>query len=337
MKIIMDTHVHSNASDGSLKPSEVVDLAKSLGLEVIALTDHDTVAGVQEAIDRGKEIWLRVIRGTEIDAKYRSGKLLVDNEILGLDIDLGSIRPFTEERTMARRKSFENYVSALNSYIGSQDFNERNEEMRYKLGNVQPLSVSEIVSWLNEKNKYENPQPFLSKWTLLKYMLEKFVILPEDINEIAMKSNFFQEEFRKEYSFLFKGELEKPSMYEAIKAVKNAGGKAILAHPGFSKAYEGGMVKEWRRPKKEWFLASSKELTPFEFVKDLVDHGLDGVEIYYYVGNDERHAIMQDRINMYFKEMAEKLKIMTTYGSDFHGPKNGDVVMGKFGSEKIYL
>lgn len=50
----IDLHVHSNKSDGTLSPSEVVRLAKEKNLKAIALTDHDTVAGVKEAIEEGK-------------------------------------------------------------------------------------------------------------------------------------------------------------------------------------------------------------------------------------------------------------------------------------------
>lgn len=48
----IDLHVHSNSSDGTLSPEEVVLLAKSKGLSAIALTDHDTVSGVETAIKK---------------------------------------------------------------------------------------------------------------------------------------------------------------------------------------------------------------------------------------------------------------------------------------------
>ena len=47
----IDLHVHSNASDGSLTPTEVADEAMRMGLSAIALTDHDTVDGVAEILD----------------------------------------------------------------------------------------------------------------------------------------------------------------------------------------------------------------------------------------------------------------------------------------------
>ena len=51
----IDLHVHSNASDGSLTPTEVADEAMRMGLSAIALTDHDTVDGVAEILDYTKD------------------------------------------------------------------------------------------------------------------------------------------------------------------------------------------------------------------------------------------------------------------------------------------
>ena len=51
----VDLHVHSNASDGTFSPSQVVELAKNAGLDAFALTDHDTTAGVPEALEKGRD------------------------------------------------------------------------------------------------------------------------------------------------------------------------------------------------------------------------------------------------------------------------------------------
>lgn len=60
--------MHSTASDGSLPPSEVVAAAAAAGLSAIALTDHDTMAGVEEAIIAGNAAAIRVVRGVELSA-----------------------------------------------------------------------------------------------------------------------------------------------------------------------------------------------------------------------------------------------------------------------------
>jgi len=64
----IDLHSHSVASDGALAPAAVVRAARDAGLEAIALTDHDTVAGIPEALAAGAELGVRVIPGCELSA-----------------------------------------------------------------------------------------------------------------------------------------------------------------------------------------------------------------------------------------------------------------------------
>lgn len=84
----IDLHVHSNASDGTLTPTQVVERAIEKGLTAIALTDHDTVDGIEEAMKAAKTSTnagrpIRVIAGTEISAEYKHR----DIHILGLFVD----------------------------------------------------------------------------------------------------------------------------------------------------------------------------------------------------------------------------------------------------------
>lgn len=64
----VDLHIHSTFSDGILRPAEIVDLAESLGVLAIAITDHDTAAGTDEAVTRGIEKGVEVISGIEISS-----------------------------------------------------------------------------------------------------------------------------------------------------------------------------------------------------------------------------------------------------------------------------
>jgi predicted metal-dependent phosphoesterase TrpH len=65
---VIDLHIHSTYSDGELTPVELVDLAESQGLSAIAITDHDTAGGIDEAIQRGIEKGIEVITGIEISS-----------------------------------------------------------------------------------------------------------------------------------------------------------------------------------------------------------------------------------------------------------------------------
>ena len=73
-------HTHSTASDGSLTPTELVQEAKGLELEAIALTEHDTIAGLPEAISARQAAGLEIIPGVEISAEFAPGTM----HILGL-------------------------------------------------------------------------------------------------------------------------------------------------------------------------------------------------------------------------------------------------------------
>jgi 3',5'-nucleoside bisphosphate phosphatase len=73
----VDLHVHSTASDGSLPPERVVERARGAGLAAIALTDHDTVAGVPAALEAGERLGLRVIAGCEFSAAAPWGEMHV--------------------------------------------------------------------------------------------------------------------------------------------------------------------------------------------------------------------------------------------------------------------
>jgi len=83
MKKYIDLHVHSTASDGSFPPAEVVRQAKAGGLTAMALTDHDTVDGLAEAVAAGAREGVEVIPGVEISARCPGGTM----HILGLFVD----------------------------------------------------------------------------------------------------------------------------------------------------------------------------------------------------------------------------------------------------------
>jgi hypothetical protein len=80
---LVDLHVHSTASDGRFTPRQIVAHAAEVGLKALALTDHDTVAGVPEALDAGRTLGVEVIAGVEISAEFEDGAC----HILGYFID----------------------------------------------------------------------------------------------------------------------------------------------------------------------------------------------------------------------------------------------------------
>ena len=80
----VDLHCHSTASDGTFTPTQVIDLARRNGLTAIALTDHDTVAGCEEAGRRAAEVGIDFLPGIEISAAFPHPGTL---HLLGYGID----------------------------------------------------------------------------------------------------------------------------------------------------------------------------------------------------------------------------------------------------------
>lgn len=72
---MIDLHTHSTASDGTLSPSALVRYAAGKNLRAIALTDHDTVEGLPEAIEAGRAVPIEVVPGIEISAEWQTGTM----------------------------------------------------------------------------------------------------------------------------------------------------------------------------------------------------------------------------------------------------------------------
>ena len=65
-----DLHLHTYYSDGKESPATVVQRAKAMGIDVMAITDHDGMGGVEEAVEEGRRLGVRVVRGVEFSAEY---------------------------------------------------------------------------------------------------------------------------------------------------------------------------------------------------------------------------------------------------------------------------
>ncbi len=88
----VDLHLHTTASDGVMTPTEIVKYAKAKGLRAIAITDHDTIEGLEEGLAEAGKIDLEVIPGIEISAEHSPGSM----HLLGYFIDI--YHPLLHER-----------------------------------------------------------------------------------------------------------------------------------------------------------------------------------------------------------------------------------------------
>ena len=108
----IDLHMHSTASDGTLSPSEIIDMAEELGLEAVALTDHDTVSGLKEFMLRAASSSVKAIPGVEIAALWKTKEV----HILGLWINYESeelLKLLSEIRSNSPRVAFASKLSGF--------------------------------------------------------------------------------------------------------------------------------------------------------------------------------------------------------------------------------
>ena len=107
-----DLHTHSNASDGSYAPGDLVKLAAKSGVTTLALTDHDTVSGIAEAQAAGKKYGVTLIPGVEISIDFTPGTMHICGYYL--DIDNTELRAGLNFVQVARRNRNPRIIEKLN-------------------------------------------------------------------------------------------------------------------------------------------------------------------------------------------------------------------------------
>lgn len=192
MEKYIDLHVHSNCSDGTMTPTEVVEHAAKKGLSAIALTDHDTINGIAEAKAAAKTYGVEVIPGIEFSTNYQ-GK---DIHILGLNVNVDN-----------------NYfVTNLQQFLDSRDV--RNQKI------INLLAEQGIdISWESMKEAF--PQAVWTRANFARYLLDRHYIK-------SMQDAFSRYIGEGCPCYVPR---EKVTPYQAIHLIHEGGGYAILAHP----------------------------------------------------------------------------------------------------------
>lgn len=109
----VDLQVHSTASDGALPPAAVVQAAADAGLYAIALTDHDSVEGLPEAIEAGARLGVRIVPGVELSSHFEGEELhLLGLHLANLDAMRAALLEFQEQRV----RRAERIVATLNAH-----------------------------------------------------------------------------------------------------------------------------------------------------------------------------------------------------------------------------
>jgi len=194
MPMYVDLHLHTNHSDGSDPPEKVVDRAVSCGLAGIAITDHDTVSGVEAAEREARRHGIDFLRGVEISTLY--GRMEVHVVGLGIDIRyeplIEALRSFRETRA-ARVDRMIDRLNALGVSI-------QRAEVEVYAGKGGALGRVHVARALVARGVAQNVQQAFDK---------------------------FLRSGRKAYV-----PKHMMSCREAIEMIHHAGGLAILAHPG---------------------------------------------------------------------------------------------------------
>lgn len=208
MKLI-DLHVHSNSSDGTLSPEEVVLYAKSKGLSAIALTDHDTVSGVEEAVKKGEAIGLTVVPGIEFSADYNGKEV----HMLGYFMDYKNPE----------------LLEKLNYLVESRT--KRNLQILDKLASLgMPLTFEDL-------GEGYGPDTVLTRAHFAAALLKKGYIKTRD-----QAFNKYIGAGKPAYVAR-----ERFTTTQCIDMIHNAGGLAVLAHPklyGFSNSEVTQVIKD---------------------------------------------------------------------------------------------
>ena len=249
--IIADMHTHTSCSDGALQPGQLVQKASERGIQALAITDHDTIDGIHAARTAAISADLDIIPGVELSIQFLGREL----HLLGyyFDSEHAALNSFLARYQLLRTERAQAIVDRLN-----------------KLGVA--LEMSEVLA-ISEGPAVGRPhiaQALVSKGyvdtfgqAFLRYLRNGG---PADVAK------------------------QLPKAEEAIATLHQAGGIAVLAHPG------------------NW--VSDRDLSRLKAI------GLDGVEII--------HPSHDETLTIFYTDVAHRLNLLTTGGSDFHGLKSND-------------
>lgn len=250
-----DLHLHSHFSDGTFTPPEIVARAKQQGLGAIALTDHDTVEGCAVATEECARAGIEFIVGTELTSEHNDHEL----HILAYCVDPEN------ERLLREISKFQKV---------------RQDRIREMVDRINALGVALKAEDVFALANCRSPgRPHVAR-TLVRHG----------------QCRTLDEAFDR---FLKKGRpgwvpKAKMSALTAIELIHQAGGLAVMAHPGLNKTDES--------------------------IPDLVAAGLDGIECFH-----TKHPPATAR---HYLGIAAKYNLLVTGGSDCHGMSKGKPLIG---------
>lgn len=265
-----DLHTHTTASDGMTSPSENVRLAYLAGLQAVAITDHDTVIGISEAIAAGERYGVQVIPGVEISTVEEG----INIHVLGYFLDT------VNEKLLQRLAE----LRAVRDH--------RNEMLVSKLTELGiPLTMGEVI--------VESGKPLSLGETVGRPHIADALVRRGVVRNM-------REAFDEYLGVGGKAYVNPPRIrpHEAVAWIHEAGGAAVMAHPGIY--HQDDLV-----------------------IRLLDAAPWDGIEVWH-----SDHAL-EDA--MRYGEMARAWRLLQTAGSDFHGARKGEVFHGTLGGHRAQI
>ncbi len=253
--MVADLHLHTNFSDGTYTPEELVMHAKRVGLSAMALTDHDTVEGCARLAAAAAGAGVEFVPGAELTAEVDG----IELHLLAYFIDTNHVRLLSETARYqgVRQDRIREMVERLN-----------------KLGI--PLRIETVLDLAN----CQSPgRPHLAR----ALIQEGFCHTLDEAFERFLKKN--------RPAWVPKARV---SAVDAIQLVHEAGGLAVMAHPGLNRTDE--------------------------IIDVLVAGGLDGIECFH-----TRHSTSASER---YLTMADRFDLAVTGGSDCHGMSKGKPLIG---------
>lgn len=275
----LDLHVHTRASgDGELSGEEIVRLAVRENVTTLAITDHDSIEEVKNAMSWGEQLGVEVIPGTEVFCKNRDK--LVHMLAFYIELDDSQVSEIINKVHKDRLRWVKTQIERLEEngfYVDEQNVYEFCKD-------TSPLPAAVAYAVFKDERNSKNP-------LIIEYK-EKY---DNPINEFSIRLLFFGKPLASPNYI--------PETKELIEAIHKSGGVAILAHPGYSQM--------------------EVDFVHTEFIDELVEQGISGVEAYYTSHTEEETRT--------YLEYCEKHNLIVTAGSDFHGKFKPSISLGQLG------
>ena len=250
MNLKTDLHTHTYHSDGFYAPENLLTKAHKRGIEVLSITDHDSMNGISEAIEIAKKFGIEIVSGVEISSDIRDTEV----HILGYFVDPDN-------------KELEHYLNFF-----------REERYKRAIRIVKKLNILGLNITIDDvlvfaKNSAIG-RPHIAQALLAKGQVKSFF------------EAFYKYIGNHAPAYERKVHLSPQS---AFKIINDAGGLSFIAHPGDM---------------------------PEILIKELIDAGVDGIEVIHPSHSPEQVRFYRGIVNQYF--------LLESGGSDFHGGKRED-------------